>query len=115
MNQKVGCNDPCPCGSEKKFKLCCGVRRGVNPTGPSRVSPGQVVTLLLAAGAILAGGMVAFGPAPEENQAVEETEFVPNPYSQPEAWEYDAANDRHWHEGHGHWHPGPPPPEDQRN
>lgn len=21
---KVGCNDPCPCGSGKKFKKCCG-------------------------------------------------------------------------------------------
>ncbi|MGK5595514.1 MAG: SEC-C metal-binding domain-containing protein [Parachlamydiaceae bacterium] len=23
MNQKVGRNDPCPCGSGKKFKHCC--------------------------------------------------------------------------------------------
>jgi preprotein translocase subunit SecA len=23
-NQKVGRNDPCPCGSGKKFKKCCG-------------------------------------------------------------------------------------------
>ncbi|MBO6069947.1 MAG: SEC-C domain-containing protein, partial [Succinivibrionaceae bacterium] len=22
--QKVGRNDPCPCGSGKKFKNCCG-------------------------------------------------------------------------------------------
>jgi uncharacterized protein YecA (UPF0149 family) len=22
---KAGRNDPCPCGSEKKFKKCCGV------------------------------------------------------------------------------------------
>lgn len=22
---KVGRNDPCPCGSQKKFKKCCGV------------------------------------------------------------------------------------------
>jgi preprotein translocase subunit SecA len=21
---KVGCNEPCPCGSGKKFKKCCG-------------------------------------------------------------------------------------------
>jgi uncharacterized protein YecA (UPF0149 family) len=21
---KIGCNDPCACGSEKKFKKCCG-------------------------------------------------------------------------------------------
>lgn len=24
---KPGRNDPCPCGSGKKFKKCCGVRR----------------------------------------------------------------------------------------
>ena len=24
VEQKVGRNDPCPCGSEKKFKKCCG-------------------------------------------------------------------------------------------
>lgn len=23
-SQKVGRNDPCPCGSGKKFKKCCG-------------------------------------------------------------------------------------------
>ncbi|MBO0798476.1 MAG: SEC-C domain-containing protein [Blastocatellia bacterium] len=22
--QKIGRNDPCPCGSGKKFKKCCG-------------------------------------------------------------------------------------------
>ena len=24
VNQKVGRNDPCPCGSGKKYKYCCG-------------------------------------------------------------------------------------------
>ena len=23
-NPKIGRNDPCPCGSEKKYKKCCG-------------------------------------------------------------------------------------------
>jgi len=23
--EKVGCNDPCPCGSGKKYKRCCGL------------------------------------------------------------------------------------------
>jgi uncharacterized protein len=23
MNQKIGRNDPCPCGSGKKYKVCC--------------------------------------------------------------------------------------------
>ncbi len=29
MGQKVGRNDPCPCGSGKKFKNCCGKSSGV--------------------------------------------------------------------------------------
>jgi len=24
MTDKIGRNDPCPCGSGKKFKKCCG-------------------------------------------------------------------------------------------
>ncbi|MBQ7282414.1 MAG: SEC-C domain-containing protein, partial [Spirochaetales bacterium] len=27
---KVGRNDPCPCGSGKKYKNCCGRNQGVN-------------------------------------------------------------------------------------
>ena len=29
MAQRVGRNDPCPCGSGKKFKNCCGKSSGV--------------------------------------------------------------------------------------
>ncbi|MFM7075347.1 MAG: SEC-C metal-binding domain-containing protein, partial [Planctomycetaceae bacterium] len=29
LGQKVGRNDPCPCGSGKKFKNCCGKSSGV--------------------------------------------------------------------------------------
>ena len=25
-NKKIGRNKPCPCGSEKKYKKCCGKR-----------------------------------------------------------------------------------------
>jgi hypothetical protein len=28
MNEKVGRNDPCPCGSGKKFKQCCFLTKG---------------------------------------------------------------------------------------
>jgi uncharacterized protein YecA (UPF0149 family) len=30
---KIGRNDPCPCGSGKKFKKCCGPTKGMS-TGP---------------------------------------------------------------------------------
>ena len=28
MNSKTGRNDPCPCGSGKKYKTCCGAPKG---------------------------------------------------------------------------------------
>ncbi|MFU8806599.1 MAG: hypothetical protein ACNA8W_22515, partial [Bradymonadaceae bacterium] len=34
---------------------------------------------------------------------------IPDPVEEPKAWEYDQANNRHWHPGHRHWHPGVPP------
>ena len=27
MNQKIGRNDPCPCGSGKKYKQCCLLKK----------------------------------------------------------------------------------------
>lgn len=30
---KVGCNDPCPCGSGKSFKKCCRAKEGTG-SGP---------------------------------------------------------------------------------
>jgi len=35
MNQKPGRNDPCPCGSGKKFKSCCFLK---NPTGKRKIT-----------------------------------------------------------------------------
>lgn len=29
MNKEVGRNDPCPCGSGKKYKKCCGLKEGM--------------------------------------------------------------------------------------
>jgi preprotein translocase subunit SecA len=36
MGQKVGRNDPCPCGSGKKFKNCCARSGGGTPLQPGR-------------------------------------------------------------------------------
>jgi len=41
MSNKVGRNDPCPCGSGKKFKQCCG--RPEAPASPSPDSHGGAV------------------------------------------------------------------------
>ena len=42
---RTGRNDPCPCGSEKKFKQCCASKK-------DRSS--QVILAVLIAGAVLA-------------------------------------------------------------
>lgn len=26
-HQKIGRNDPCPCGSGQKYKFCCGIQK----------------------------------------------------------------------------------------
>ncbi len=108
VKHQAGRNDPCPCGSGHKFKVCCGARRGVTPHGPSKVSAGYVAMLVLAAGAILAGGVAVFGPEKQAEPAAE-AEVVPNPYASPEPWQYDPVRKQHWHPAHGHWHPGEPP------
>lgn len=33
MNQKIGRNDPCPCGSGKKYKQCC-LLKGISSPKP---------------------------------------------------------------------------------
>ena len=33
VSQKVGRNDPCPCGSGKKYKKCCGMNGGADASG----------------------------------------------------------------------------------
>jgi hypothetical protein len=35
MNVKIGRNDPCPCGSGKKYKRCCLPRQPSTPSAPS--------------------------------------------------------------------------------
>ena len=47
MDKKVGRNDPCPCGSGKKFKKCCEekvLRKKFNATVISAGKPEQVST-----------------------------------------------------------------------
>lgn len=36
MNQKPGRNDPCPCGSGKKYKSCCLLNE--KPKGPRKLT-----------------------------------------------------------------------------
>lgn len=51
---RPGRNEPCPCGSGKKFKHCCASKRDGFPSG---------VIALLIAGAILAAIIAGFSSA----------------------------------------------------
>lgn len=64
-NAKLGRNDPCACGSGKKFKHCCGGK-----TPAARGSTLLLVVVVLAVLGGLAAGVLSFresssaGPAP---------------------------------------------------
>ncbi|MCE5317106.1 MAG: SEC-C domain-containing protein [Parachlamydia sp.] len=45
MNQKAGRNDPCPCGSGKKFKNCCMNLERPKPSGIKRKISAKVLTV----------------------------------------------------------------------
>lgn len=45
---KAGRNDPCPCGSGKKFKKCCGVPKARKITNASVISSGNLSSLFQA-------------------------------------------------------------------
>ena len=75
---KIGRNDPCPCGSGKKYKACCA---GKTARRDTLLSKGMVALL----GALLVVGIVAiaalFSPSDRRTEAT-----------------------RVWSSEHGHWH-----------
>ena len=57
--RKIGRNDPCPCGSGKKFKKCCLAKEAASESAPGAVRPpltAEIAALQQAA----AGGKVVF-------------------------------------------------------
>jgi hypothetical protein len=46
MNEKTGRNDPCPCGSGKKFKKCCGKEKKLASRDASVISSQGAGSLL---------------------------------------------------------------------
>lgn len=40
MNKEIGRNDPCPCGSGKKYKKCCELRLGKRKFSATQISSG---------------------------------------------------------------------------
>lgn len=77
MTKKVGRNDPCPCGSGKKYKKCCEGR-----LGPKRKFQASVLSSGLSSGKSLEGKASKIStnffhrppPAKEEPRVPEEDE-----------------------------------------
>ena len=71
----VGRNDPCPCGSGKKFKKCCGVRRETAMSG-------------LKAALRMKGG-VCFDPAANAYRAIVHSWDNAECIGEPQKWQTD--------------------------
>lgn len=112
-NGTMGPNAPCSCGSGLKYKKCCALKSETGK-GSSRFF---LRTVVIAGGLIFVFAVVYgnIAPPPQSTRSVPRLPVNSTGGSTPAPWHYDAANNRHWHPGHGHWHDGQPPPASQRN
>lgn len=99
-NKAVGRNAPCPCGSKKKHKQCCGARTAQG-SGLGKM------WILASAGVVVVAAVLLWPGArsPDSGGVGSGTRRG----AAPAPWQYDAANNRHWNSEHNHWHDGPPP------
>lgn len=110
-------NDPCPCGSGKKFKHCCLGKRRATPAEPNS---SRKVLMTVVIGVMMLAGAWAWKSVRTSDSVYAPIATPPSTPSTgtggrtPAPYEYDAVNNRYWHEGHGHWHDGPPPPQPQQ-
>lgn len=81
MEEKVGRNDPCPCGSGKKYKQCCLLKKG--PGGKRKLSAKwlnapEVPNLMerTYGGVVASAGKVYVPPTPNQPQAEEQEKNV---------------------------------------
>ncbi len=44
---KIGRNDPCPCGSGKKYKQCCAAPRAGDPSGQAQATAAEVLQIAI--------------------------------------------------------------------
>ena len=118
LTPEVGRNDPCPCGSGRKFKVCC--QEKASSSSPTRRSP--VLYLALGgAGVVLAVvvGQTFFGPASSDRleTAPKNASARSIPLSVPVAGGSGgrpsglmsqppgpAPEGKVWSPEHGHWH-----------
>ncbi len=108
--QKAGRNDPCPCGSGKKFKRCCGSADLAAEDTASRFFG----VALLAAGVMLVGGALVFAKAFFFDQAPQKVWSAEHGHYHTVGGEGSSEDGpgKVWSEEHGHYHdaakPAPP-------
>lgn len=95
-NSAIGPNDPCPCGSGKKYKRCCGLA----------VAPARSKWKRFAFGGLLAlgFGVVVFGPMFQRETAPSAGRGIglgTRPSARPLG---PAPAGKVWSVEHGHWH-----------
>ena len=87
---KVARNAPCPCGSGKKSKQCCGTHEAV------KQNPGTRIGLVLLAVALLAGAALSVYNL-----------VTDRPASAHAGASAEAGTGRVWSAEHGHYHDAP--------
>ena len=78
MADKIGRNDPCPCGSGKKYKKCCGFNKMPDFSLPEDMKTGTILDeyMMLFQGIVIFGqGIKQFGDDKKElNEAIKDFE-----------------------------------------
>lgn len=96
---RVGRNEPCPCGSGKKFKNCCDGRTAV------KSSKGLIIIVAAIAAVAALGFLPLILPKSEAKQASAPVAPPRTPKEQPPG---PAPAGKVWSKEHGHWHDAQP-------
>lgn len=101
MNRRPGRNDPCPCGSGRKYKNCCEGKARVF----GRKVPSAAIWIVLAIAVL---GVGAYAMLRSDRSEPTASSVVP-PGERPAPYTYDSLRNQHFDPVHGHWHDGRPP------
>ncbi len=119
---KVSRNDPCPCGSGKKFKNCCAVEETVEASGSFfRLAMFGMAVALVLVTVGMARELLTEDTGPKRVWSAEHGHWHAvgaDPHASAEGGaEGEGGDGRVWSEEHGHWHnagnaklPGAPQP-----
>ena len=113
---KIGRNDPCPCGSGKKYKFCCETKKAEGKGDWSRYA---LYAIAISIGLGIGGFFIALADAPDDGRVwsaehghwhnADGTEIVTGNTAQPGGPPYPqppgpVPEGKVWSPDHGHWH-----------